>query len=233
MRSQVQPTQVVGLPTRAVLYGGTGQAKVTREILKSASIDVVLVVDDTKGIASPFADVPLVEGLAGLRSWMQHQRGSGNVEFSPMGFCVSIGNPHGRARLRIAQELTALGLVELSAIHPSAVISPSASLGPGAQVMAGAIVQACAIVGRQCIINTRASIDHDCVIGDGCGVAPGATLCGEIRCGDNVWIGAGATVLPRIQLGADSIIGAGAVVTRDVSAATTVVGVPAAPAPTA
>lgn len=211
----------------AILYGGTGQAKVTREILAMASIDVVLVVDDTPGLASPFEDVPIALGSDGLRVWMDLQAGSADVRFTALGFCVTIGNPHGRARLRIANELVSMGLIELSAVHPSAVISSSARIGAGAQVMASAIIQPHVLIGRQCIVNTRASIDHDCVIGDGCGFAPGSTLCGEITCGDNVFIGSGATVLPRVAIGDDTTVGAGAVVTKSVAKSTTVVGVPA------
>lgn len=222
-------SEPIKTPTRAILYGGTGQAKVTREILGFASVDTVLVVDDTPNLAAPFADVPLVHGMDALRAWLHRQHGSRDARYSPLGFCVTIGNPHGRARLRIADAISGIGLAELQAIHPHAVISRLARVGAGCQVMAGAIVQPYAVIGRQCIINTRASIDHDCVIGPGCGIAPGATLCGEVTLSDNVWIGAGATVLPRVRIGADAVVGAGAVVRHDVPAGSTVVGVPAHP----
>jgi acetyltransferase-like isoleucine patch superfamily enzyme len=43
----------------------------------------------------------------------------------------------------------------------------------------------------------------------------------------NAWIGAAATILAGVTIGADAVVGAGAVVTRDVSPATLVAGVPA------
>jgi acetyltransferase-like isoleucine patch superfamily enzyme len=52
-----------------------------------------------------------------------------------------------------------------------------------------------------------------------------------IEIGTNVWIGRGATVLAGVRIGDNAVIGANAVVTRDVPAATVVVGVPARPIP--
>ena len=95
--------------------------------------------------------------------------------------------------------------------------------------MAGAIIAPEAKLGRECIINTNASVDHECILGDGVEVGPGATLCGLVTVDVNGWICAGATILPRIKIGADAIVGGGAVVTKDVSAGQTVVGVPARP----
>jgi len=211
-------------PKLAVLFGGTGQSIVVESILRMRGIRVVAVADDTEGLQSPFPDVPILPGTKPLVEWLR-RRGPG----PPIGFCVTIGNPHGRARLRIADALLGLGLVELEAIHPSAVVDPSAALGPGAQVMAGAVIQSRARIGRQCIVNTRASIDHESSMGDGSELGPGAVVCGSVRIGTSAWVAAGATVLPWITVGDDAIIGAGATAIEDVPPSTTVIGVPARP----
>lgn len=213
-----------GYPVMVILYGGTGQAKVVRPIIESLGSRVVAVFDDTPGLPPPFPDVPLHRGMDGFREWLQSQsRGSG------FGFCIAIGNPHGRVRLMYHDLLSAEGLIPVTVTHHSAQIAPNATVGQGCQFMAGAIVNPEAVLGRQCIINTKASVDHECILGDGVEIAPGATLCGLVELGTNVWIGAGATVLPRVRVGEDSIVGAGAVVTKDVPAGVTVVGVPAKP----
>jgi len=84
-------------------------------------------------------------------------------------------------------------------------------------------------IGKQCIVNTKASIDHDNVIENGAEISPGATLCGMVGVGSCAWIAAGATVLPLVKIGADATVGAGAVVNKNVPDATTVVGIPAKP----
>ncbi|MDI9570937.1 MAG: acetyltransferase [Pseudomonadota bacterium] len=210
------------LPPKVVLWGGTGQAIVARPIIESHGSKVVAVFDDTPELASPFTDVPLYYGSEGFRKWLQSQPRHGEV-----GFCVTIGNPHGRVRLKLHERMLAAGLKPVTIAHHSAQIDMHAIVGQGCQFMAGSIVNPEASIGNQCIINTKASIDHECTLSDGVEIAPGATLCGLVSLGINVWIGAGATLLPRIRVGDDAIVGAGAVVTQDVPAGVTVIGVPA------
>jgi sugar O-acyltransferase (sialic acid O-acetyltransferase NeuD family) len=206
-----------------ILWGGTGQAKVVRPIIERNGARVVAVFDDTPGLRSPFDDVPVFLGDAGFKAWLAEHGSEG------VGFCVAIGNPHGRVRLRLHERLVSAGLVPTTIAHHTACIEPNAVIGEGSQLMAGAFVGAEARIGRQCIINTKASVDHEDVLEDGVEIAPGATLCGSVHVDINGWICAGATVLPRIRIGADAIVGAGAVVTRHVDAGTVVVGVPAHP----
>ncbi len=93
--------------------------------------------------------------------------------------------------------------------------------------MANASICAEAVIDEACIINTAATVDHECMLGKGVHVAPGATLCGCVAVGDYTMIGAGAVVLPRLKIGRDVVVGAGAVVTRDIPDGKIVYGVPA------
>lgn len=114
-----------------------------------------------------------------------------------------------------------------NAIHSSAIISRRAKLGHGCMVLHGAIIQAQTVIGDHVIINTAASIDHDCDIDNFVHVAPRAVLCGRVKVREGALIGAGAVVLPGITIGAWTTIGAGAVVTKDVAAGEVLVGNPA------
>ena len=209
------------LPPKVILWGGTGQAKVVRPIVEHYGSKVVAVFDDNRDLQPPFPDVDLHHGQGGFRQWIQNQRRE------EIGFAITIGNPHGRVRLRLHDLLVAEGLTPISIAHPTAWIADNAVIGAGAQILAGAIVGAEARLGKECIINTRASVDHEDVLDDGVEIAPGAVLCGLVHAGVNAWVCAGATVLPRINIGADARVGAGAVVTRDVPDGVIVVGVPA------
>ena len=82
--------------------------------------------------------------------------------------------------------------------------------------MAGAVINAEARIDDFSIINTHASVDHDCWGGEGAHARPVFTLAGNVRVGSLAFIGAGATVIPGITIGQDATIGAGASVLRDV-----------------
>ncbi|MEQ8955001.1 MAG: NeuD/PglB/VioB family sugar acetyltransferase, partial [Gammaproteobacteria bacterium] len=209
--------------TEAVLYGGTGQAKVVRPILENQGVKVIAVFDDTPDLDQPFPDVELCSGRPAIDAWLD----SNKSRLASIGFSITIGNPHGEVRCRLHDQLAAAGLVPLQVIHPSAVIAHNAVIGAGCQIMAGAVVGAEASLGRQCIINTLASVDHECVLEEGVELAPGAILCGLVSVGKYGWICAGATVLPRVSIGTAAIVGAGSLVRQDVAARDTVIGVPA------
>ena len=210
-------------PPHVILWGGTGQAKVVRPIIEHYGSKVVAVFDDTPNLPPPFFDVPLYYSREGFHRWIE-----GRVR-REIGFVVAIGNPHGRIRLQYEEFLSQEGLEPVTLAHPTAWIADNAQIEVGSQLLAGTIIAPEARIGRQCIINTRASVDHECILEEGVEIAPGGILCGNVHAEVNAWICAGATVLPRIRIGADAIVGAGAVVIRDVPAGVTVVGVPAKP----
>ncbi len=208
---------------KVILWGGTGQAKVVRPIIEYYGAKVIAVFDDTEDLEPPFPDVELFCGYNEFKQWVATQNRS------EVGFCIAIGNPHGRVRLQLHDKLQQEGLQPVTLAHPTASIADNAVIETGAQIMAGAVIAPEAKIGRGCIINTKASIDHECILKDGVEVGPGATLCGLVTVDTNGWICAGATILPRINIGADAVVGAGAVVTKNVLAGQTVVGVPARP----
>jgi sugar O-acyltransferase (sialic acid O-acetyltransferase NeuD family) len=215
--------QVREIPRSIIFWGGTGQAKVMRSIVEHYGSFVAAVFDDTPELQPPFPDVELFLGWDGYRKWVKGR------DRSQIGFCLTIGNPHGRIRLRLENQLIADGVRPVTLVHPAAFVDRNVQIGEGCQIHAGAIVIAESTVGRQCIINTKSSVDHECVLEDGVEIAPGATLCGCVRVGVAGWVCAGATILPRVHVGHDAIVGAGAVVTRHVPDGVTVVGCPAGP----
>lgn len=136
-----------------------------------------------------------------------------------------IGNSTVRKKVIAAYENA--GYTFETVIAPSAIISSGAYIGKGVFIADGVVVQPDVKIGDYAIINTQASIDHDCVIGDNVHVAPGTTLSGAVTVGDNTLLGTGSSVMQEIEITNDCIIGAGAVVTKNCIESGTYVGVPA------
>ncbi|MGV3136458.1 acetyltransferase [Brevibacillus agri] len=137
----------------------------------------------------------------------------------------SIGDNSRRKQLYLSFKEKGYSFV--SAIHPNAVLSPHVIVEEGVQIMAGAVIQAGTKLGSNTIVNTRASVDHDCVIEEHVHIAPGATISGGVTVRADSHIGTGAVIIQGIVVGKSGIVGAGAVVIRDVPEQAKVVGVPA------
>ena len=187
-----------------ILYGASGHAKVIIDILEANGQKIDFIVDDN----------PALTELVGY----EVRRNTGEYDEA----IISIGSCEIRKKL-----VEGLKVGKYStAVHPSAVVSPRATIDEGSVVMQGAIVQSCAKIGKHCIVNTAASVDHDCEIRDFVHVAPHATVLGGVKVGEGSWIGAGAVIKQYITIGKNCMIGAGAVVLHDVPDEATVVGVP-------
>ena len=176
------------------LYGAGGHAKVIMDIVRAQGDSVEALVDDNK-------DVKEVMGVSVIHDAV------GNI--SPL--IISIGN--NRIRKLVSEKVDA---VFGKAVHPSAIVSGSAVVGEGSVIMQGAILQSCVCVGRHCIVNTGASVDHECVLEDFVHVSPHCTLCGNVHVGEGAWIGAGSVVIPGVRIGKWCVIGAGSVVVEDI-----------------
>jgi len=192
------------------LFGASGHGKVICDILHLQGIRIHGFIEDDPAKKELWS-IPVVGTTAEYQS-----------DWQPC--IISIGNNH--IRKRLAEEIR---VNYEKAIHPSAVIAQSVRIDEGTVVMGGVVINPDTSIGKHVILNTRCSVDHDCVISDYVHIAPGATLCGGITVGEGTLIGAGATVLPNIKIGSWAVIGGGAVVTRDVPNGMKVVGNPARP----
>ena len=205
---------------KLLVFGAGGHAKVVIDIIeRQGSHDIAGVVDDdAKRKGERFFGYPLL----GTRAELPQLHAAG-VRHA----IVAIGNNDLRAA--IAALFTQQGWQFATAVHPSASISRGVELAPGCVIMAGCVINADARLGAHVIVNTGATIDHDCRIADSVHIAPGCHLCGGVSVGRESFLGAGSTVTPGVNIGSKVIVGAGSAVIRDVADETKVSGVPARP----
>lgn len=200
-----------------VVLGAGGHAKIVIATLREAGFQVVTVLDDDPSKRGASVLGALISGpLSALSTYRD---------------CAVIAIGENRKRRELAQRFP--GREWPVVVHPFAVVDGSAHLGPGTLVCAGGVVQPEARVGSHCIVNTGATIDHDCVLGDYVHVAPGSHLAAGVRLDEGVLLGVGGVVRPGAAVGAWTVVGAGGVVVDDLPAGVTAVGVPAAVRPDA
>ena len=207
---------MVKTKTKVIVIGGGGHARVLIDAMDTAGGYKILGYTDMRsctGIGIPYLGtdeailkhsprkVMLANGLGSVDRPLKRRQVY--VHFRKLGYCFA------------------------SVIHPSAAVSPRSSLAQGVQIMAMAVVNTGTRVGENVLINTSASIDHDCVIGEHAHAAPGVVLSGGVHIGACAHVATGAKIIQGIRVGSEALVGAGAVVVHDVPAKVKVFGVPA------
>lgn len=200
---------------RLAILGASGHGKVAADIaLQSGWEDVVFFDDDFENKRT-LENWPVVGNTQDLLS--------NTTDYS--GVFVAIGNSKIRYT-KIIQLLDCEATIT-SLIHPKAIVSPYASLADGIMVVGGAVVNAFSRIGVAGIVNTGATVGHDCILAEAVHIAPGANVAGGVSIGRHSWIGVGSAVRQGIKIGAEVTVGAGAAVVNDIADGQTVVGVPA------
>lgn len=143
-------------------------------------------------------------------------------------FCAFVGDDLYSRQVEI-EAYEKSGFSVKGVIARSAIISKSSIVDESTQVFEGSYVGPGAKIGRHCVVNTGATIEHDCIIGSFSHISVRAIVLGSVQIGSHVYVGGGAVILPGVKIGDGAVIGAGAVVTKDVAALSKVIGSPAKP----
>ncbi|BCK18635.1 acetyltransferase [Vibrio cholerae] len=212
----VKPVSKNSLGSCAIL-GASGHGKVIAEMAELNGYSDIHFYDDRW---PSLGRVELWQVSGNSETLLKQARNYANV-------VVAIGN--NATRLEKYNQLVASGASCLPLVHPSAIVSRYANVENGTVVMAGAVINPFSRIGQACIINTAATVDHDCVIEDGVHLSPGVHLAGGVEVAQASWLGIGCQIKQLIKIGSNAVVAAGATVINDVLANQMVVGVPAKP----
>lgn len=206
-----------------VLCAG-GHARVIIDILNAQGRTPRGIVDaDTALHGSEILGVPVV----GNDDFILTLDPNGVVLINALGNRPGHGSSGTAARSGLFSKFKSKGYSFFTVVSDDASVSDNAKLAEGTQVITRAVIHPGSHMGVNSILNTGASLDHDCSVGDHSHVAPWAVLCGGVSVGAHCHIGARAVLVPGISVGDNAVVGAGAVVIDDVEAGVTVVGNPA------
>jgi sugar O-acyltransferase (sialic acid O-acetyltransferase NeuD family) len=142
-------------------------------------------------------------------------------------FALAIGDNAIRERVasRLIDEHEDIDFPRL--IHPSATVSLWSRIGRGSVVMPQAVVGPASLVGRFCLLNTRASIDHDSVMKDFSSLAPAAVTGGHVVIGRRSAVSIGAVIKHGVSVGDDCVLGANSYLNKDLAPLQLAYGSPA------
>ena len=138
---------------------------------------------------------------------------------------IAVGDNKERKKLFL--ELSGMGFMIPTIIHPTAIIEKDAVVGEGSVICMGAKIGTKASIGRNCVVYTGSILDHEVQLGDHSYVSPGSNIAGRVVIGEGSFIGMGSTIKERITIGNNVVVGAGSVVIKDIPDNVTVAGVPA------
>ena len=204
-----------------VFWGGTGQAKVLREIIDSQNLGrIVAIFDNNPQTPPPFSDVPIFYGVSAFYDFLK-------TAPRPLAGVAAIGGARGADRLHYLKLFKENALETPNLVHRTATLLTAIPEDFGIQILANVTLGVQCQVGRGVILNSCANVEHECVLADGVHIAPSATLLGVVNVGENAFIGANSTILPFLTIGKNALIGAGSVVLKNVAENSKLAGNPA------
>tara|TARA_Y100001935_G_scaffold43804_1_gene35795 strand:+ start:107 stop:706 length:600 start_codon:yes stop_codon:yes gene_type:complete len=188
---------------KIAIIGAGGHGKVVGEIASLNTYDTIHFFDDKAAEITnyPFTIINKINYL---------EKNFENYD----AFFVAIGD--NQIRCEKIKWLKHFNKKIVNLIHPKSTISKFSSLGVGCCVMANAVINPGVIIKEGVIINTSASIDHDCMLEDFVHISPNCSLSGNVRIGKLTHLGTGTSVHPGICIGKTVKTAVGSRILKDI-----------------
>ena len=178
-----------------IIYGAGGHATSVADIALSTGRVVRAFVDPFKG-GRELLGVPVVSAVTEIDEWKTCE------------FAIAVGDNSTREKVFLEACLQFENISFPVLVHSTASVSSTAVLERGTVVGTHASVGPCARIGKFCILNTKSSVDHDCILADFSSLAPAACTGGSVHIGLRSAVCINATVKHGLHVGSDCVVGA-------------------------
>ena len=189
---------------KIILIGGGGHCRSVIDVIeKEGNFEIMGIIDKKEKVGKEILGYKIIgtdDDLKDLREEIEYA-------FITIGQIKSV-----EPRKRIFKILKELRYKIPVVISPLAYVSKYSSIEEGTIIMHGVVVNANVKIGKNTIINSRALIEHDCIIGDFCHISTGVILNGNVQVGKETFIGSGSTCVNGIKIPEKSFIKAGSLV---------------------
>jgi sugar O-acyltransferase (sialic acid O-acetyltransferase NeuD family) len=203
-----------------VVIGSSGHAKVVIDVIeKEGKYAIAGLIDSLKPAGESVSGYPILGNEDTLSALVAKGQVAGGI--------IAIGDNW--KRYLVSEKIKSIlpDFKFIKGIHPSVQVGRGATIGDGSVLMAGSIVNSDAKIGNFCILNTRASLDHDSVMDDFSSLAPNAVTGGNVHIGAFSAISLGASIIHGVKVGEHSVLGAGALAVDDIPHHSVAYGTPA------
>ncbi|RXJ92885.1 acetyltransferase [Malaciobacter molluscorum] len=124
---------------------------------------------------------------------------------------ITIGHiKSNKVRINIYNKLKQIGFYLPMIVSPLAYVSKHSVIEEGTVIMHHCLINANVKIGKNCIINTKALVEHDVVVKDNCHISTASVLNGNVIIKENSFFGSNATSKQSIEI--DGFIKAGSLV---------------------
>ncbi|WP_269542322.1 acetyltransferase [Cerasicoccus fimbriatus] len=142
-------------------------------------------------------------------------------------FHIAIGD--NAVRQRIAEQLTAAGLVPATLVSPRAEVATDASIGAGSFIGHFVSIAPEAVVGAHALINVSAVVGHEAQVQDFAQLCPGVVVTGQCQVGQGAFLGSNAVLHPGVKIGDWARVSANTFAAMDVEPGVTLATMPGRP----
>jgi sugar O-acyltransferase (sialic acid O-acetyltransferase NeuD family) len=199
-----------------VIYGASGQARVVIDLAHSQGFKIEYIIDEMNLIDSKcYFGIKVVKKIIDIKKIYNHS------------YSIAVGDNYIRRNIynKIKKMFGDLHYPVIS--HTTSHISKSAKIGQGTVIMPLSVIGSYTSVENFCIINTKAAIDHDCLMEKFSSLGPGVVIGGGVNIGTGTAICIGSVVKNHINISSNCVLGANSFLNKNLPKNVVAYGTPA------
>lgn len=178
---------------KIVLIGGGGHCHSVIDVIEQENkYEIIGIVDVKEDIGKKVLDYKVIACDDDLVT----------IFLSCKNAVISVGQiESNKIRVNIYNKLKQIGFNLPVIVSPLAYVSKYADVDEGTVIMHHVLVNANVKIGKNCIINTKALLEHDCVVENNCHISTASVINGGVTVKENSFFGSNATSKQAIEIG--------------------------------
>lgn len=195
---------------KIILIGSGGHAKACIDVIESMGIFRILgLIDNNFKIGTKVLGYSIIGSDKDLPILAKKYR--------HLNCHIAIGSiKNQKIRQNLFIKTKKLGLIFPPLISNESYVSKYSKIDEGSIIMHHALVNSNAFIGKNCIINTKSLIEHDCKIGDHSQISTGTIVNSTVNVGKRCFIGSNSVIKQILKIKNDTFIKMGSIISKNI-----------------